>query len=610
VHAGALPVAEAGPAVAASFEGVAGAVAEGIEAGADAELGEEEEEEEEEEAAQEEELSEQPPVLAVAVVRTGVGGSGGGGGGAAHSFGAIGLSGPLLRETSLPTLRLGAMRLFGADAAAGGQAPAVAVGMSAVKRKVDYVFDTVDRVFSSNPGASPSFVLVVHLADFDDAWATDAAARLQREHADEVATGKLHGIRAPRSLYPNLDVCPPLCPHAEGPEEGRWRSKRNIDYALLMAYSAPLAQYYLQIEDDLSFTLGWVATALNYAREQPELTKESNAPWRVIDFTGSGCSGKMMQSNELPRLAQLYLLFYDQLHCEAGLVRWMRSMTSGAPVEYFKTGEKLFKHEGLIDSNGGNHVTQVSCGGHSAPSCPECPSGKGEGFCHGDCTWVGDACIGMSPGSSISSAAQPVVQQKHQQSAAVSQPTQVAAPPTEEELRLRRFDNPPAWVISDMTVVPTFLANFAYVAGGEGQSRNDVCDSRLSPALRRPSVHGQRCWFWAKAVSQEQHIIVAFNAEITMEALEVSFGHDAHSKDVLVNGLVEVSESSQQSAMETGSAGKCGDFRTLKEVHGEREISWEPGASGPIAGIRCVRISMAESQTEWLIVRRILVKSL
>lgn len=35
-------------------------------------------------------------------------------------------------------------------------------------------------------------------------------------------------------------------------------------------------------------------------------------------------------------------------------------------------------------------VTEVVCGGHSAPSCAQCPQGNGAGWCHGDCIWCAD----------------------------------------------------------------------------------------------------------------------------------------------------------------------------------------------------------------------------
>ena len=37
--------------------------------------------------------------------------------------------------------------------------------------------------------------------------------------------------------------------------------------------------------------------------------------------------------------------------------------------------------------------TLVSCGGHSAESCADCPQGNGAVWCQGDCKWINDECI-------------------------------------------------------------------------------------------------------------------------------------------------------------------------------------------------------------------------
>jgi len=47
-------------------------------------------------------------------------------------------------------------------------------------------------------------------------------------------------------------------------------------------------------------------------------------------------------------------------------------------------------------------VTAVSCGGHSASTCSDCPRGNGASWCNGDCTWKRNRCI--PKGSSGSSA--------------------------------------------------------------------------------------------------------------------------------------------------------------------------------------------------------------
>jgi len=47
-------------------------------------------------------------------------------------------------------------------------------------------------------------------------------------------------------------------------------------------------------------------------------------------------------------------------------------------------------------------TTPVSCGGHYASSCAECPQGNGAAWCNGDCIWINDQCqqSDVSPTSS------------------------------------------------------------------------------------------------------------------------------------------------------------------------------------------------------------------
>ena len=36
---------------------------------------------------------------------------------------------------------------------------------------------------------------------------------------------------------------------------------------------------------------------------------------------------------------------------------------------------------------------EVSCGGHFAKNCPDCPQGNGAGWCNGDCFWENGGCV-------------------------------------------------------------------------------------------------------------------------------------------------------------------------------------------------------------------------
>lgn len=45
-------------------------------------------------------------------------------------------------------------------------------------------------------------------------------------------------------------------------------------------------------------------------------------------------------------------------------------------------------------------LQQVSCGGHYAPSCAECPQGYGAAWCNGECKWENGACVDRLVGCS------------------------------------------------------------------------------------------------------------------------------------------------------------------------------------------------------------------
>lgn len=241
------------------------------------------------------------------------------------------------------------------------------VAFGTVPRKKDYVFDTISTMLGlrvqeggSGPVSTPSeqklVVTVAHLADFNMTWVMHMSKRLQNDYPGLIAEGLFHGIHAPEERYPPLDFCPPFCTYKDDPHRVRWRAKQNIDYAFMMYYSAPLAPYFLQLEDDITFSMGWVSKVLQYiGRAYPAtfLSKNENVPWRMISFSQLGFIGKCFQANELTRMAQFLLLYYDQMPCDLLLGNWMESMGQKKAVDYWKRMPSLFQHIGLFRSLGG-----------------------------------------------------------------------------------------------------------------------------------------------------------------------------------------------------------------------------------------------------------------
>ncbi|CAE8703792.1 unnamed protein product, partial [Polarella glacialis] len=237
----------------------------------------------------------------------------------------------------------------------------IVVGFGSVKRKKDYVLDTIGILLGLRGGGQvsqaerDSVVIVAHFADFDTHWVSETSSRLQADYKDLVETGHFHGLHAAEELYPPLDFCPGFCSYKDDAHRVKWRSKQNVDYAFLMYYAAPLAPYYIQIEDDIQFAPNWITKMSDFVRANypPGWLSKENSPWRLIDFSQLGFIGKMFQSAELTRLAQFLLLFYDQMPCDLLLGQFVLAMTQGKKIEYWKQHPSLFQHVGIFRSLGG-----------------------------------------------------------------------------------------------------------------------------------------------------------------------------------------------------------------------------------------------------------------
>eukprot|EP00927_Polykrikos_kofoidii_P041523 TRINITY_DN35404_c0_g1_i1.p1 TRINITY_DN35404_c0_g1~~TRINITY_DN35404_c0_g1_i1.p1 ORF type:complete len:580 (+),score=79.22 TRINITY_DN35404_c0_g1_i1:80-1819(+) len=265
--------------------------------------------------------------------------------------------------SSLSSVPREELRLFGKDRP---ELFDFCIGFGSVKRKKEYIFTTIAEMLgldgkeTLDSGERKRLVIVTHLADFDTEWVAATSLRLQRDYKDLVDTGVFHGIHAPEERYPPLDICPPTCTYKDDPKRVRWRSKQNVDYAFLMQYAAPLATYYLQMEDDISFAPHWVNKMSDYVKSAfpPGFVTTENVPWRMIDFSELGFIGKLFQSNELPRMARYLLLYYDQMPCDLLLPVWSTTMGQAKRFEYFRRSPALFQHIGVFRTLGGFQILQ------------------------------------------------------------------------------------------------------------------------------------------------------------------------------------------------------------------------------------------------------------
>eukprot|EP00927_Polykrikos_kofoidii_P023357 TRINITY_DN21558_c0_g1_i1.p1 TRINITY_DN21558_c0_g1~~TRINITY_DN21558_c0_g1_i1.p1 ORF type:complete len:642 (-),score=81.74 TRINITY_DN21558_c0_g1_i1:130-2055(-) len=476
-------------------------------------------------------------------------------------------------DSSISSVNRSDLRLFGPIH--GDRMPAFCFGIVAkflrdVSAARHEVHRLLQQVEFNDVSAERKTVVVVLLSGGDEVWEQEMSNTLRNNHRNTVSDGRLHVIRVPSGLLPRISVCPPLCPLRMSNEKVAEFAQENLDHAFLMYYSAPLAEYYLQLSQAASFVPvpvpgGWMGKLFSYEAfaKKDYLSKESNAPWRAIDLSGpSTCVGKLMQSTELVRLAQHFLLFYDQSPCYTLLQRWIRAMTQSKFFDFYKT-----------HGNGG------------------------------------------------------VIRDGAPQSARIAQPgVGNSQQDNQHALAFSGYNNPKGVLIENLTVVDTYLPKYLYLPGGEPQTRADVCNQKLSPWIRPSRSSSLRqCWLWAKDVRAGQHVTLIFTTGVRIKRILAEFGVPRKEKDVLEHGELQIAGDSglamadqprprDQSDQDwlSSQLRPCAAFAAVAKVDSSRVVEWVQGSSpvnellDPIT--RCVRIKVLQDQVAWVIMLRLLIE--
>ncbi|XP_030076446.1 alpha-1,3-mannosyl-glycoprotein 4-beta-N-acetylglucosaminyltransferase C [Microcaecilia unicolor] len=223
------------------------------------------------------------------------------------------------------------------------------IGLSSVKRtKKNYLLYTLTSIFSqSSEEELKEMVVVVHLADFDMDWNAHMAKEISSKFALQIALGRLVLIHAPQDMYPPLEG---LKRNYNDPEERvKFRSKQNVDYAFLVNFCANLSTYYVMLEDDVQCAKSFFTVI------KKVLTERENSYWVTLEFSKLGYIGKVYHSSDLPRLAHLLLLFYQEMPCDWLLTYFHKLLTQNDVIRFRPS---LFQHIGFYSSFKGtaNHL--------------------------------------------------------------------------------------------------------------------------------------------------------------------------------------------------------------------------------------------------------------
>ncbi|NXC99883.1 MGT4B acetylglucosaminyltransferase, partial [Certhia familiaris] len=176
------------------------------------------------------------------------------------------------------------------------------MGIPTVKReKQNYLIDTLNSLlYQLSEEQRKDCVIIIFIAEcvcLLCVYSDNSLPRFPRE----VQSGVLEVISPPASYYPDLSNLKKTLGDSE--DRVRWRTKQNLDYSFLMLYAQPKGTFYLQLEDDILAKPDFIESIKSFAAQQSQ-------DWMVLEFSQLGFIGKLFKSEDLPLIAEFFLMFY------------------------------------------------------------------------------------------------------------------------------------------------------------------------------------------------------------------------------------------------------------------------------------------------------------
>lgn len=153
-------------------------------------------------------------------------------------------------------------------------------------------------------------LIVVFVGETNLEYVHDIAKQIQLRFGEYCDNGIIEVISPPASYYPNMDK---LRITLNDPmERVKWRSKQNLDFAFLMAYSQIKATFYVQLEDDILAKRGYITIMKQFA--VAKTAKQEQDPWFVLDFCQLGFIGELNSLNRTKSVHTLKQWLYMSIH--------------------------------------------------------------------------------------------------------------------------------------------------------------------------------------------------------------------------------------------------------------------------------------------------------
>ncbi|KAK3778773.1 hypothetical protein RRG08_013043 [Elysia crispata] len=186
----------------------------------------------------------------------------------------------------------------------------IVIGIPTIRRPTNtYLYDTIQSLLDAMDEAekADSLIFVCLTEPWNKTYVDEVVEQLRHRFLNTLSQGLLELVVPKAGFYPSLDNLPPTL--GDNPTRVKWRTKQNLDYAYLMMHASTRGQYYLQLEDDIQATKGFV-TSIKKA------IATNRGEWFILEFSTLGFIGRLFQAQLVPNMAEFLLMFYKQKPCD------------------------------------------------------------------------------------------------------------------------------------------------------------------------------------------------------------------------------------------------------------------------------------------------------
>ncbi|XP_066913488.1 alpha-1,6-mannosyl-glycoprotein 4-beta-N-acetylglucosaminyltransferase-like [Clytia hemisphaerica] len=218
-----------------------------------------------------------------------------------------------------------------------------AFGIPTVSRKnAYYVIDTIKSILQNmTPSKRDQIILLIMIADENQSFIEKVISDIERNFPQDIEDGLIQVIVPDRNYYPDLTGLPRL--YNDQASRVQWRSKQALDYSYMFYYAIDIADYYVQLEDDI------LVAPEFYQHMEIALELHKYKEWSVLEFGSRGFIGMMYRNKDLPLLARFTRFFYWVMPVD-WLFRAFNDIVLYGNSKLYKTNVPLFKHVGAVSS--------------------------------------------------------------------------------------------------------------------------------------------------------------------------------------------------------------------------------------------------------------------